>query len=57
MSKGGAHLEFMWDILSLIFNTDLYTCNSAGAEIYAVHVCVHVTVQTVIYTVNTHVYA
>ena len=39
--------------MSLAFNTDLYMCRSAGAEICAVHVCVHVTVQTDIYTVHT----
>ena len=43
--------------MSLAFNTDLFMCNSTGAEIYAVHVCVHVNVQTVIYTVHIFVCA
>ena len=42
--------------MSFAFNTYLYVCKLAGAEISTVHVCVQVTVQTVIYTVLTFVY-
>ena len=50
------YLEFTQHIMSLVFNTDLYMCISAGAEIYSVHVCVHVTVQNVIYTVHLYMH-